>query len=551
MGWRGRITTIVTTEVRVREGRATGNRRRRTARSALWRWLWHSLASRLMLLVLVFLTVPVLLYDQFRRADEATQRLLLTSAQRQGELVARALEPELAVADRSALPTLSGALARFTDDRTRLRLLVRPRGGAADGFYYVATAPSLPTADLDAERRQLAALGVLERLGASCADNATLAMRVPNASGGVEVLSSITPITTPFGCWALVTSHATEGYVASSLGRPYWRTPAVQAAAAVYLVMAALVLAVLAGVWRSLRRFGDLARDIVGGEGGGGEGGGESATGAGRATSFAARNRVPELSRVAEDFDRLVDTLRDSSRSLRRAAEDNAHAFKTPIAVIRQSVEPLRRALPSDNARSQRALAMIETSLDKLDSLVSFARRMDEAAADLLAPARRRVDLSGLVGRMADDYARILAERRLRWQARIDPGLFVRASDETLETIVENLVENAVSFSPTDGTVALRLSGDGAWVELVVEDEGPGVPPEHLDRIFERYFSQRHPGHGQPIPDEVEQDAPKAEHFGIGLWIVRRNVEAFGGRVRAENRAGGGFRMTVALPSAG
>jgi len=526
----------------------TRSGRGRIARSALGRWLWHSLASRLMLLVLVFLTVPVLLYDQFRRADEATQRLLLNSAQRQGELVARALEPELLNADRSALPTLSGALARFTDDRTRLRLLVRPRGGAVDGFYYVATAPSLPTADLDQERRQLAALGILDRLGASCAENTTLAMRVPHSSGGEEVLSSITPITTPFGCWALVTSHATEGYVASSLGRPYWRTPAVQAAAAVYLVMAVLVLAVLAGVWRSLRRFGDLARDIVGGDGGK------------RGGSFAARNRVPELSGVAEDFDRLVDTLRDSAQSLRRAAEDNAHAFKTPIAVIRQSVEPLRRALPPDSARSQRALAMIETSVDKLDSLVSFARRMDEAAADLLAPARRRVDLSGLVERMADGYAGVLAERRLRLQARVEAGLFVRASEETLETIVENLVENAVSFSPADGLISVRVVRDGAWVALTVEDDGPGVEADNLDRIFERYFSQRQPGHGMPNDeggneqansDQASGDQADGAHFGIGLWIVRRNVEAFGGRVRAENRQDGGFRMTVALPVAG
>jgi two-component system, OmpR family, sensor histidine kinase ChvG len=528
----------VPTDTRSGGGRGAG-----VARSALGRWLWHSLASRLMLLVLVFLTVPVLLYDQFRRADEATQRLLLNSAQRQGQLVARALEPELVNADRSALPTLSGALARFTDDRTRLRLLVRPRAGAVDGFYYVATAPSLPTADLDQERRQLAALGILDRLGASCAENTTLAMRVPHSSGGEEVLSSITPITTPFGCWALVTSHATEGYVASSLGRPYWRTPAVQAAAAVYLVMAVLVLAVLAGVWRSLRRFGDLARDIVGGEGG--KGGG----------AFAARNRVPELSGVAEDFDRLVDTLRDSAQSLRRAAEDNAHAFKTPIAVIRQSVEPLRRALPPDSARSQRALAMIETSVDKLDSLVSFARRMDEAAADLLAPARRRVDLSDLVDRMADGYAGVLAERRLRLHACVEVGLFVRASEETLETIVENLVENAVSFSPADGLISVRVVRDGAWVALTVEDDGPGVEADNLDRIFERYFSQRQPGHGMPDGERggAQADGPPADgaHFGIGLWIVRRNVEAFGGRVRAENRAEGGFRMTVALPVAG
>lgn len=522
--------------------------------SARLLWLWRSMASRLLLLTLVFVAVPVLLYDQFQRADEASQQLLLKSAQRQGELIARALEPELLGVDRTALPSLSIALARYGDDRTRLKLLVRPRvaatgnattaSGAKAGpepFFYVAAAPSLSTADIDAERRLLLEQGVLDRLGSSCAGNSTLAMRVPHAEGGEEVLSSITPIKTSFGCWALVTSHATEAYISSSIGRPYWSTPAVQAAAAIYLAMAALVLAVLAGIWRNLNRFGDLARRIVGGEDVPDQDSGNA--------SFAARNTVPELAGVAEDFDRLVSTLRDSAQSLRRAAEDNAHAFKTPIAVIRQSVEPLRRALPAENARSQRALAMIEKSLDKLDGLVSFARRMDEAAADLLAPSRRRVDLSSLVERMAGGYTGLLAERRLHMRSRIDAGLVVRASEETLETIVENLVENAVSFSPPDGTVSVRLTRVGSCTELVVDDEGPGVDPANLDRIFERYFSHREPGRGMP-EDEAAAHQAGAAHFGIGLWIVRRNIEAFGGRVRAENRPTGGLRMTVTLPLA-
>ncbi|WP_455174449.1 sensor histidine kinase [Azospirillum largimobile] len=519
--------------------------------SARLLWLWRSMASRLVLLTVVFVAVPVLLYDQFQRADEASQQLLLKSAQRQGELIARALEPELLGVDRTALPSLSSALARYGDDRTRLKLLVRPRvaaGGAAtvrtgpEPFFYVAAAPSLSTADIDAERRLLLEQGVLDRLGSSCAGNSTLAMRVPHAEGGEEVLSSITPIKTSFGCWALVTSHATEAYISSSIGRPYWSTPAVQAAAAIYLAMAALVLAVLAGIWRNLNRFGDLARRIVGGE--------DTPDHEGRNASFAARNTVPELAGVAEDFDRLVATLRDSAQSLRRAAEDNAHAFKTPIAVIRQSVEPLRRALPAENARSQRALTMIEKSLDKLDGLVSFARRMDEAAADLLAPARRRVDLSALVERMAGGYTGLLAERRLHMRSRIDAGLVVRASEETLETIVENLVENAVSFSPPDSAVSVRLTRNGRWAELLVDDEGPGVDPANLERIFERYFSHREPGRGMP-EDEAAAHQAGAAHFGIGLWIVRRNIEAFGGRVSAENRPTGGLRMTVMLPLAG
>lgn len=502
------------------------------------RWLWRSLASRLALLTIVFLAVPVLIYDQFRRADDSGRALLLQSVRQQGGLIARALEPDLTEADRAALPKLGAVLSRFADDHTRLRLLLRPRtlSEGGDGFFYVAAAPAVPTADLDAERKRLIDQGVLDRLGGTCAGDEPLALRVPRTSGGEELLTSITPINTDFGCWALVTSHDTEAYVGSSLGRPYWRTATVQIAAFIYLVMAGLVLAVLLGVWRNLRRFRDLARDIVSGEAHG--------------ESFAARNTVPELSGVAEDFDRLVDTLRQSAVSLRRAAEDNAHAFKTPIAVIRQSVEPLRRALPEDATRCHRALAMIEKSVDKLDGLVSFTRRMDEASADLLEPPRRRIDLSALVERMSNGYHPILAEKQLRLDARVDPGLVVRASADILETVVENLIENAVSFSPKDATVRVRLTRNGGKAELTVEDEGPGVDPGNLPRIFERYFSQREPGRGMPEEDPTGQTAA-GTHFGIGLWIVRRNVEALGGRIHAENRKDvTGFRMHITLPLA-
>lgn len=503
-----------------------------------WRapWLLRSLAGRLVLLTLVFLAVPVLIYDQFRRADELNRTLLLQSAQQQGQLIARALEPDLVKADRASLPKLGAVLARFADERTGLKLLVRPRAiSGGDGFFYVAAAPSVSTFDLDWERQHLIERGVLERLGERCHWNAPLALRVPRESGEIEVLTSITPIHNAFGCWALVTSQSTEGFLASSLGRDYWRTASVQAAALIYLCMAALALAVLAGVWRSLLRFRDVARDIVNGEGGAG--------------SFAERNAVPELAGVAEEFDRLVATLRRSADALRREAEDNAHAFKTPIAVIRQSTEPLRRALAESDTRCQRALAIIEKAVDRLDGLVSSSRRLDETSADLLAPPRRRIDLSRLVARMTAGDTGAATINGVRLAVFIDPGVIVRAGEEMLETVVENVVENAISFSPADGTVTVRLTRRAAIAELVVEDEGPGVDPGNLPRIFERYFSQREPGRGLP-DDPAALGTAGATHFGIGLWIVRRNVEAAGGRIVADNRPTGGFRMRIELPVA-
>lgn len=348
-------------------------------------WLLRSVASRLVLVCIVFVAVPILVYQQLSRADRDKQVLLLQSAQQQGRLIARALHPLLRTATNSSLPELGSELARFADENTRVKLLLRPNtvaGGdrpGAQAFFYVAAAPQTHTADLELERQRLIEQGVLARLAETCSGNLPLAIRVSTQSGGQELLTSITPINTEFGCWAIVTSHSAPTYLSSAIGQPYWRTPEVQAAALIYLGMAVLVLLLVLGIWRNLTRFGRITREIGAREG----------TGA----SFAAQNTVPELNGVAEDFDRLVATLRQSAENLRRAAEDNAHAFKTPIAVIRQSLEPLKRVVAPEDGRGQRALDMIERSLDRLDGLVSSARRLDESTADLLDPPRHPVDL--------------------------------------------------------------------------------------------------------------------------------------------------------------
>jgi len=84
---------------------------------------------------------------------------------------------------------------------------------------------------------------------------------------------------------------------------------------------------------------------------------------------FAEQNQIAELDGVAAEFDRLVATLGQTAESIRRRAEDNAHAFKTPIAIMRQCLEPLRRALPEDNPRGRRAAEVMEKAVDRLDSL--------------------------------------------------------------------------------------------------------------------------------------------------------------------------------------
>jgi two-component system sensor histidine kinase ChvG len=106
---------------------------------------------------------------------------------------------------------------------------------------------------------------------------------------------------------------------------------------------------------------------------------------------------------------------------------------------------------------------------------------------------------------------------------------------------VENVVDNAVSFSPPRGTIRVHARREGRRARMVIEDEGPGVSSDRLNRIFDRYYSVR------PFAGKA---SGSKNNFGIGLWIVRRNVEAMGGRVYAENRKPNGLRMTIELPAA-
>jgi len=126
----------------------------------------------------------------------------------------------------------------------------------------------------------------------------------------------------------------------------------------------------------------------------------------------------------------------------------------------------------------------------------------------------------------------------------LERNVSIFAAKGAVELIVENIVDNAFGFSPDGGRIAVTLSKEAGDVRLRVEDEGPGVDRGELPRIFERHFSTRH----RRAPDAAAVNGtPSPEHAGLGLWIVRRNVEALGGTVRAFNREPRGFAIEISL----
>jgi two-component system sensor histidine kinase ChvG len=515
----------------------TAGQRSSDARRSL-RWA-SSLTAKTTALAVIFVLVPAFIYLQFSSAHHDSQELLLNSVRDEGRVISKSLLPFLETADRSSLQELGHHLARFAGEVTTIKVLLAPAdaGAGSDGFYYVASWPAVAPSNLEVERETLARQGVLDRLARNCRGELPFSTIYQRPTGGAEIITAVTPLSTNTGCWAVIASFSADAYPSAHLGQPYWATPPVIVAALIYLVMAVITFATLLSVHRGLRRFAERARRIR-------EQGPDAASFTGRS------NGLPELAEVAAEFDRMVDALHRSAADLRRTAEDNAHAFKTPIAVIRQSIEPLRRVLPSDNQRAQRAIGVVEDSLDRLDGLVSSARSLDEATADLIANPRVAVDLGGVVGRLTQirsavlasrDVTIILASHDLTITADLLPGLFVLGTEEMIETVVENLIDNAVSFSPRGSEILVHLTRDGSFAHLAICDQGPGVPVEQLDRIFDRYYSERRA--------ETASESPSS-YFGIGLWIARRNVEAMGGIIEAENGRPQGLAVHVRLPLA-
>ncbi len=519
---------------------------KREGGSALDRFVRSSL-TKLVVLMMIFGAVPVILYEQFRDAYDQNQQLLTRGIQEQGRLIVRAITPLLTEpAAGGSLPSsteVNALLGRLAADDVTIRVLLEPRGGdPATNFFYFAAAPAVSAARLDEEREELDRLGVLAQLAPSCEGGIDTAIRYRNLAGNDEIVTSITPLNTAVGCWAVVTSHSTAAYVESAIGRPYWATAEVRLAGAIYALLALATVLMFLGLIRSLSRFARLARNI--------RAAGDTAP------RFREQNMIPELDQVAAEFDRMVDRLRASARQIRRAAEDNAHAFKTPIAVMRQSLEPLERSLDPEDQRARRAHGMLSMALDRLDGLVMFARHLDETEASLIDPPQSQIDVSAAVDRLLLSYSVVASSRQIHLRRRIEPDIRVMAGEEMVETVVENLVDNALSFTPDGGEIEVSLRKNGKSARLIVADSGPGVPSGDLDNIFERYFSSR--GDGATARDHEAANGANGNgngngeehHMGIGLWIVRRNVESVGGQVEARNRSGGGFAIAIDLPLA-
>lgn len=241
------------------------------------------------------------------------------------------------------------------------------------------------------------------------------------------------------------------------------------------------------------------------------------------------RDEIGDLARTLEDLTTRLDA---HIRLLESFAADVSHEFKNPLASIRTAAEML--AGSDDASERQRVLTMMTRDVDRLERLVSGVRELARIDAELAHDALEPVDVSVLLRQMADGF--VHQGKRVALDAPF--SVLVRATADRLAQVFENLLQNAFSFAPADMPVAVRAVAAEGLCIVTVADRGPGIPPAHLERVFERFFTYR------PGSDE------RREHTGLGLPIAKAIVEGYGGSIRAFNRIGGGAAIEVRLPLA-
>lgn len=268
-------------------------------------------------------------------------------------------------------------------------------------------------------------------------------------------------------------------------------------------------------------------------------------------------SRHDEIGHLSASFREMTRALYDRIEAIESFAADVAHELKNPLTSLRSAVETLPLA-KSDESRG-RLLAVIQHDVKRLDRLISDisdASRLDaELARDDAVPLDVAQLLEAVVSvqnqtrREGQPEVELSIERRgQRPAAPAGSNAFrVLGHDSRLGQVIVNLIENARSFSPADKPVRIKLSRVAADVLITVEDDGPGIPSHALERIFERFYTDR-PEHGF------------GQNSGLGLSISRQIIEAHRGTIRAENRYESeqsegedkplGARFVVRLPAA-
>jgi len=254
-------------------------------------------------------------------------------------------------------------------------------------------------------------------------------------------------------------------------------------------------------------------------------------------------NRDDEIGDLTRSLEAMTATLADRLVAIERFAADVSHELRNPMTSIRSAVETLD--LVKTKAQRARLQAILQNDVGRLDRLITDISNASRLDAELQRNAPTPMDLARLLQDISDFYTATSRpdDPRVTFVGPPTPEpLMVVGREGPLGQVFRNLVDNARSFSPPGGEVRVYVARGRGEILARVEDDGPGIPADNLETVFERFYTSRPRG------------AAFGGNSGLGLAIARQIIETHGGRIWAENRRDGqrvlGASFRVSLPQA-
>lgn len=241
-----------------------------------------------------------------------------------------------------------------------------------------------------------------------------------------------------------------------------------------------------------------------------------------------------ELGRLARTFDGMLGRIEDAFERQRRFTGDAAHELRTPLSLMRSQLD-ITRARRRTPEEYEAALADLDGDLDRITGLVVKLLTIARADSGRMLPERDPLDLAALVRVTLDQYGPMAWQAGIALAAEATPAA-CRVDADMIVQVLVNLLDNALAHTAAGGTVTVGCAADGRMARLWVVDTGSGIPPEHVPRVFDRFY-------------RVDFGRARAlGGTGLGLAICHAIAEAHGGTIALTSRVGHGTRVDMTVP---